>query len=89
MLPNVCIPQIWAYLAGCLTVFLLSPLLKYLKNLIAGEEPTKKKIYALHHAVLNIDIPPKSMWMNMGYWDVSKLVLLQEHLKGVGLISVT
>lgn len=89
MLPSVSIPQIWTYLAGCLTVFILSALTKYLKSLKAGEEPTKKKVYKLHHAVLNIDIPPKSMWMNMGYWDVSKPVLLQELLKGIGLISVT
>ena len=63
--------------------------MKYLKNFITGEVPTKKKINALHHAVLNIDIPPKSMWMNMGYWEVSKPVLLHERLKGIGLISVT
>lgn len=27
-------------------------------------------LYGLEHAILNIDIPPRSMWMNMGYWEV-------------------
>lgn len=27
-------------------------------------------IYNLGHAVLNLDQPPRSMWMNMGYWRV-------------------
>ncbi|KAJ5769050.1 hypothetical protein N7520_003609 [Penicillium odoratum] len=25
--------------------------------------------YGLDHAVLNIQLPPQSMWMNMGYWE--------------------
>jgi hypothetical protein len=28
-------------------------------------------MYGLDHAVLNIRLPPQSMWMNMGYWEVS------------------
>lgn len=27
-------------------------------------------LYGLEHAILNLDIPPRSMWMNMGYWEV-------------------
>lgn len=30
-------------------------------------------IYGLDHAVLNVRLPPQSMWMNMGYWEVSSL----------------
>jgi hypothetical protein len=30
-----------------------------------------KRLYGLEHAVLNLaDVPPKEMWMNMGYWEV-------------------
>lgn len=29
-------------------------------------------VYGLDHAVLNIQLPPQSMWMNMGYWEVSQ-----------------
>jgi len=37
-------------------------------------------IYNLDHGRLNIELPPKTMWMNMGYWEVrlfahSKIVL--------------
>lgn len=28
------------------------------------------ELYGLHHAILNVEVPPKSMWMNMGYWEV-------------------
>ncbi|KAE8310879.1 hypothetical protein BDV41DRAFT_359460 [Aspergillus transmontanensis] len=26
------------------------------------------KLYSLDHAILSMEIPPRSMWMNMGYW---------------------
>lgn len=29
------------------------------------------EVYGLDHAVLNVQLPPQSMWMNMGYWEVS------------------
>jgi hypothetical protein len=29
-----------------------------------------KDLYGLDHAILNVTVPPKSMWMNMGYWQV-------------------
>ncbi|KAJ5176362.1 uncharacterized protein N7482_002239 [Penicillium canariense] len=28
----------------------------------------KTRVYGLNHAVLNMKLPPESMWMNMGYW---------------------
>lgn len=31
----------------------------------------RKDIYGLDHAVLNMQLPPQSMWMNVGYWEVS------------------
>lgn len=27
-----------------------------------------KKLYALDHAILSMEMPPRSMWMNLGYW---------------------
>ncbi|KAJ5907898.1 hypothetical protein N7495_000580 [Penicillium taxi] len=27
------------------------------------------KLYGLDHALLNVELPPKTMWMNMGYWE--------------------
>ncbi|CAI7564018.1 unnamed protein product [Penicillium glandicola] len=29
----------------------------------------RAKVYGLDHAVLNIQLPQQSMWMNMGYWE--------------------
>ncbi len=64
--------EIRAYLAGCSTILLVVPLLKYLTRRITQRGQEANKIYALHHGVLNIELPPKSMWMNMGYWNVSQ-----------------
>lgn len=32
-------------------------------------------VYGLDHAMLNMQLPPQTMWMNMGYWEVSWLTL--------------
>ncbi|KAI9376550.1 hypothetical protein BJX61DRAFT_325006 [Aspergillus egyptiacus] len=40
-------------------------------NLLAklrGTAAPKPALYGLDHALLNIPIPPPSMWMNLGYW---------------------
>ena len=63
--------QIGAFVAVGLTISFLSTLVKWMSKQIIGHEPNEKKIYGLHHAKLNIDVPPKTMWMNMGYWEVS------------------
>lgn len=31
----------------------------------------ENKLYGLDHAILNVEVPPRQMWMNMGYWKVS------------------
>jgi hypothetical protein len=31
-------------------------------------------LYRLDHAILNIELPPRYLWMNMGYWEVRQLV---------------
>ena len=53
-----------------LTILLSSTLIKLIPKGTRGDEPIKEKIYGLHHAILNMDVPPKTMWMNMGYWEV-------------------
>jgi hypothetical protein len=30
----------------------------------------KRPLYRFDHSVLNIPLPPQSMWMNMGFWKV-------------------
>lgn len=37
---------------------------------IAALFTRRKDLYTLDHAVLNIQLPPRTMWMNMGYWEV-------------------
>ncbi|KAJ5787305.1 hypothetical protein N7457_002295 [Penicillium paradoxum] len=29
----------------------------------------RAEVYGLDHAILNIQLPPQAMWMNMGYWE--------------------
>ena len=31
---------------------------------------TKRPLYRADHSILNIRLPPESMWMNMGFWKV-------------------
>jgi hypothetical protein len=45
-------------------------MLQFLKR--ALRKP-RANVYGLDHAVLNIQLPPQSMWMNMGYWEVNPL----------------
>ena len=69
---DISLSQVASYVAGCLTILLLSTLIKWIPRVIIGDEPMKKKTSWLHHAILNIDVPPQTMWMNMGYWEVSQ-----------------
>lgn len=63
---------------------LLGTVLSFIERLIrlfigANEE----KLYGLDHAILNVEAPPRSMWMNMGYWKVlSPLVFTDNSLTG-------
>ena len=63
--------QVGYYVAIGLTILLSSTLIKRIPKGILGEVPTKKKLYGLHDVALNSNVPPKTMWMNMGYWEVS------------------
>jgi hypothetical protein len=42
-------------------------MLGFLKRLLGG---ARNDVYGLDHAVLNVQLPPQTMWMNMGYWEV-------------------
>jgi hypothetical protein len=35
-----------------------------------GNRRTKRPLYRSDHSILNIPLPPQSMWMNMGFWKV-------------------
>lgn len=63
--------QVGWYVAVGLTVLLSSTLIKCIPKGVLGDEPMKKKICWLYHAAFNIDVPPETMCMNMGYSEVS------------------
>lgn len=44
-------------------------MLAFLRRLVRKSRP---EMYGLDHAVLNIQLPPQTMWMNLGYWEVRK-----------------
>lgn len=61
------------YLLGILTAGLMILLTKRLvDNRSKGkvDRRTKKPLYRYDHSILNIPVPPESMWMNMGFWKV-------------------
>jgi hypothetical protein len=39
------------------------------------KEALESKVYGLDHAVLNVQLPPPTMWMNMGFWKVVHTLL--------------
>lgn len=43
-------------------------MLAFLKRIVSAPRP---EMYGLDHAVLNMQLPPPTMWMNLGYWEVS------------------
>ncbi|KAK8133325.1 methyltransferase domain-containing protein [Apiospora kogelbergensis] len=53
------------------------------------------RLYSLDHGKLNLELPPRSMWMNMGYWrdtddfPTACQALLVEVLKKAGLLDDT
>lgn len=54
-------------------------MLGYLKRALSGP---RTDLYGLDHAVLNVQLPPQSMWMNMGYWEVSVFIGLFKPRQG-------
>lgn len=65
----------FVYGAGCVSGILLVPLLanilkKLTRYLISSKDDGAHGLYRLDHGILNVELPPTSMWMNMGYWKV-------------------
>lgn len=61
------------YVAGCLSGVLLLPIATFLlkRIMVSKKDEDDHALYRLDHAILNVEVPPKTMWMNMGYWSVS------------------
>ncbi|KAI9019611.1 S-adenosyl-L-methionine-dependent methyltransferase [Phycomyces nitens] len=57
---------------GCLLYCHALGLAYWLSNIFqfpCQKKQNKGEIYGLHHLLFNIDIPPKTFWLNMGLWD--------------------
>lgn len=94
-------------ICGLLVVPILSKCLAYIMSWFIGgraSSPTfashnqtgdDSRVYGLGHSILNIELPPKTMWMNMGYWiDENNLhfpsacqALLEQVLQAAGLLQ--
>jgi hypothetical protein len=58
------------FLMGWASAMVLLPVFQWcIKRLLHGTS-SDGNLYGLDHALLNIEMPPKDMWMNMGYWEV-------------------
>jgi hypothetical protein len=62
--------SIVAYVLGLLTFVLAPRLLGGFFRLFNYGPPPRRDIYGLEHALLNMRLPPETMWLNMGYWKV-------------------
>jgi len=61
------------YFLGILVAGLMIVLIKrVVENQLNGKvnRTTKRPLYRSDHSILNISLPPQSMWMNMGFWRV-------------------
>ncbi|KAJ0414961.1 hypothetical protein BJY00DRAFT_294144 [Aspergillus carlsbadensis] len=72
--------------------------LRWLASLLRTQQQTpavQESFYGLDHALLNITLPPPSMWMNLGYWKnttsfpTACAALLDQVLITAGLLSPT
>jgi hypothetical protein len=73
---------LYIYIAGCvsgavLVQILLHAIKRGAKYLLSTDTAGRHDLYRLDHGILNISVPPKSMWMNMGYWEVRLAFLLE------------
>jgi hypothetical protein len=61
------------FLAGWISAIIVTYTIKwYTRHLY--DSSSNKGLYGLDHAILNIEIPPKNLWMNIGYWEVRQPV---------------
>ena len=66
---------VYVYVAGFISGVLLVPFLTRALKRVAGyvfvsKDEGDHDLYRLDHVVLNVEVPPTSMWMNMGFWEV-------------------
>ena len=65
---------VYVYVTGCVSGAVLVPFLTRALNRFAGYLFSKDEgdhdLYRLDHGILNVEVPPASMWMNMGFWEV-------------------
>jgi hypothetical protein len=69
---------VYVYVAGCISGIVLVPILASALKKAAGyfflsKDEGVHDLYRLDHGILNVEVPPVSMWMNMGYWKVRYL----------------
>lgn len=63
------------YVVGCISGILFVPMLAFALKKASGylflsKEEGIHELYRLDHGILNVEVPPPTMWMNMGYWKV-------------------
>jgi len=66
---------VYVYVAGCisgvvLVPFLIHALKRAARYLFLSKDEGDHDLYRLDHGILNVEVPPASMWMNMGFWEV-------------------
>jgi hypothetical protein len=73
------ISHFFCLVAG-ITLGLLARYLPYLKSYAvsnADDGRLHNTVYGLEHGKLNVQLPPPTMWMNMGYWEVRLFYFLE------------
>jgi hypothetical protein len=61
------------YFLGVVTAGFMAFLIKWVvENQNDGKvhRAVRRPLYRSDHSILNISLPPQSMWMNMGFWKV-------------------
>ena len=62
-----------SFLMGWISAMIVIPLVKWCMRRLL-DSSSNDRLYGLDHAILNIELPPKYLWMNLGYWEVRQLV---------------
>lgn len=75
MLQDAMSNVVYVYVAGCISGAVLVPFLTHALKTVAGflslsKDEGDHDLYRLDHGILNVEVPPSSMWMNMGFWKV-------------------
>ncbi|KAH7418957.1 hypothetical protein BKA64DRAFT_649752 [Cadophora sp. MPI-SDFR-AT-0126] len=98
MLQNGMSNLVYVYIAGCISGVVLVPYLTHALKRLAGylflsKDEGGHDLYRLDHGILNVEMPPASMWMNIGFWEQTTSFpaacrgLLDEVLMAAGLLG--